>query len=303
MAITAPTLTTDFDSHFLPPHMASGYFDEVAKRSVVQQLARKVPLSPNGETVPVVTSKPTAGWVAQGGQKPATKGGLGVLSMEPKKLAAIAVVSSETVRANPGGYMQIFKNDIAEAFALAFDAAVLHGTNSPFGADLDDTTKTVALGTATATKGGVYADLNSALKLLVDDGKKMTGSVFDVTAEPLLNASVDANGRPLLVEPVYDGTSLSTARLLGRPAQFGEGVKGTGATPSIGYTGDWSKVIWGSVGGISWSTSTEATVTINGELTSLFENNLVAILAEAEFGCLIADTGSFVKLTEATAGA
>jgi len=304
MAITAPTLTTDFDSHFLPPHMATNYFSEVAKRSVVQQLARKVPLSANGETIPVVTSKPTAGWVAQGAQKPASKGGLGVLSMEPKKIAAIAVVSSETVRANPGGYMQIFRDDIAEAFALAFDAAVLHGTNSPFAHNIDETTKAVALGTATADKGGVYADLNSAIKLMVDDDRrKLSGWVFDTTAEPLLNGSVDANGRPLLVDPVYSASTLGSARLLGRSAQFGDTVAGTGVGAPIGYGGDWSKVVWGSVGGISWSTSTEATVTINGELKSLWENNLVAILAEAEFGCLIADTASFVKLTEASAPA
>jgi hypothetical protein len=46
--------------------------------------------------------------------------------------------------------------------------------------------------------------------------------------------------------------------------------------------------------------STEATVTINGELVSLFENNLVAILAEAEYGWLVNDTAAFVEYTNAT---
>lgn len=38
-------------------------------------------------------------------------------------------------------------------------------------------------------------------------------------------------------------------------------------------------------------------MTINGELVSLFENNLVAIRAEAEFGWAIADAANFVKYT------
>jgi hypothetical protein len=45
--------------------------------------------------------------------------------------------------------------------------------------------------------------------------------------------------------------------------------------------------------------STEAAVTINGALVSLFENNLVAILAEAEYGFLVNDPSSFVKFTNA----
>ena len=43
-----------------------------------------------------------------------------------------------------------------------------------------------------------------------------------------------------------------------------------------------------------------ATVTINGSLTSLWENNLVAILAEAEFGWVVNDTDAFVRLTNAS---
>ena len=53
------------------------------------------------------------------------------------------------------------------------------------------------------------------------------------------------------------------------------------------------------MGGISYSVSTEATVKINGELIPLWQNNLVGILAEAEFGCLITDPEQFVKLTNA----
>lgn len=296
MAQTAATNTSEF-AGFLKPAEAEAYFTQAARQSVVQSLVRRVPLGINGQDIPVVTSKPTASWVAEAGQKPTTSGALGLKSISPKKIAAITVVSAEVVRANPGNYVSMFRDQIAEAFAIAFDAATLHGTSTPFGAGnfVGATTKAVELGTATAANGGTYADLNGALKLLVDDKKKLTGWAFDDMAEPLLNAAVDLNGRPLFVDAVYEESALSGGRLLRRPAFYNEGV--ANAT-TIGFAGDWSQAVWGAVGGITYDVSTEATVTINGELTSLWEHNLVAIRAEAEYGWLVNDTASFVKLTE-----
>lgn len=305
MAIAAASKTTDF-SGFLKPDQAAAYFQQARKSSSFMQLARQVPLGINGAEIPVVTSKATAGWVAEGAQKPASKGSLGIKTITPKKIAAIAVVSAEVVRANPGNYMSLLREDIAEAFAMAFDAAAFHGTNSPFAQYIDQTTKTVELGTTTKSNGGVYGDIVAGLSLLVKDGKKLNGFAFDRVVEPAFLGAVDNNGRPLFVEtPLEDTTSVVTpGRLIGRPAYLGDGlttavVPGTPNTGGIvGYGGDWSQAVWGTVGGISYDVSTQATVTVNGNLTSLWENNLVAIRAEAEFGLLINDTAAFVEFTD-----
>lgn len=301
MAVTKAVQTGDF-SGFIRPELAEAYFEEVRKVSVVQSLARQVPLSANGVDVPIVTSKPTAGWVSEGGQKPTTNGGLGIKTMTPKKLAAIVPVSAEVVRSNPGGFMEILKQDIAEAFAKAFDAAALHGTDSPFGSDqnLAATSKTVTLGTATAAKGGLFADINDGLNVLAKDRKRLTGFALDTVVEPMLNSSVDNNGRPIFTASPTTGTaeSVVSGTLLGRPAVFAEGIApATTAGSVVGFGGNWSKCIWGTVGGITFDVSTEAAVTIGGKLVSLFENNLVAVRAEAEFGWLLADKENFVKYT------
>lgn len=295
MAQTAATTTGQF-AGFLKPNEAQAYFEEARKVSAVQSLARQVPLGINGEEIPVTTKKATAGWVSEAGQKPSSEGGLGLKSMKPHKIAAISVVSAETVRANPGNYIEHIRGDITEAFAAAFDAAALFGTASPFGAgqNLAATTKSVTLGSTTAANGGVFGDLNAALKALVDDKKKVTGYAFDTTAEPILNGAVDLNGRPLFINPVYDSASLTSGRVLGRSAVIAENV---GNDTVKGWAGDWSQAIWGVVGGISYDVSTQATVTLDGELVSLWENNLVAIRAEAEYGFLLNDAESFVKLT------
>lgn len=310
MAITAPTMTSDSQFQgYLTPNMASDYFAQARRISVVQQLARQVPLGINGETIPVIMSKVQAGWVSEGGKKPASQGTIALKSMQPKKIAAIAVVSAEVVRANPGGYMGLIRPDIAEAFALAFDAAVLHGTATPFGGFLDQTTKAVELGSSTPTQGSVYQDLNQALRLLVQDSKKLTGWALDDAIEPTLNGAVDASGRPLFVEapPVEDTASQAdnpgvdrrarTGRLMGRPSFMSEGVGTADLDTVVGYAGDWRQIVWGTVGGISYDVSDQATVTINNQLVSLWENNLVAIRAEAEYGVLINDVSSFVRIT------
>jgi HK97 family phage major capsid protein len=299
VAVTAATKTSDF-AGFLKPEQAEAYFAQARRNSVVQSLARKVPLGINGQEIPVVTSKATAGWVAEGGQKPASKGAIGLKTISPKKIAAIAVVSAEVVRANPGNYVELFKQDIAEAMALAFDAAALYGTNTPFGASnyIAATTKSVELGTTTQANGGVYGDLVAGLKLLVDDKKKLNGFAFDSVAEPTFLGAVDLNGRPLFVDSPFEDSVLTAGRLIGRNAFMGDGVGDT-ATDVLGFGGDWSQVVWGAVGGISYDVSTQATVTINGALTSLWENNLVAIRAEAEYGLLVNDNQAFVKYVDA----
>jgi len=299
MAITAATKTTDF-AGFLNREQSAPIFERVARDSVAQRLAQKVELGINGQSIPIVTGKLTAGWVAEGTAKPVSSGSVALKTMDPKKLAVIAVVSAEVVRANPANYMTLIQNQVAESFATAFDLAAFHGTGSPFTTNLDTGSSTQEFTGVAPITSAVYDDLNAGLATLVNAGKHLTGWAFDDRFEPILNGSKDSAGRPLFVEsPFTEGAGpIRSGRLLGRPAFVGEGVYA--ATPKIlGYGGDWTQAAWGSVGGISFDVSTEATVTINGALVSLWENNLVAVRAEAEYGWLVNDPSAFVKFTNA----
>lgn len=304
MAISAATSTTDFDG-FLTPAESGPIFDDARRQSVFQQLIPQTPLGINGQKVPVVTTKPVANWVGEGAKKPATSMGMDLLFIEPKKLAAIAVLSAEVVRANPGNINGQLRPYLAEAFATAFDLAVGYDVGgdgsgtSPFANPLNSTTKSVEIGTTTQANGGIHGDLVAGMRLLVNDGKRLTGFALDDRLEPALWGAVDTTGRPLYTELPTDATSQTIARpgrLLNRPSFMGEGV-GNGTTRAFG--GNFQKAAWGVVGGISYRVSTEATVTINGALTSLWENNLVAVLAEAEYGYVNSDVQSFVKYIDA----
>ena len=121
----------------------------------------------------------------------------------------------------------------------------------------------------------------------------------DVPTEPLLLGEKDGADRPLFVDAVYENTALAGGRLLGRQALYGDGIA---EGDIVGYAGDWSKAVWGAVGGITYDVSTQATVTLDGTLTSRGEHNLVAIRAEAEYGVHVDDPESFVKLESVPAG-
>lgn len=302
----AATQLSDFQG-FLSPQESAPIFDDAERVSAYQRLFRRVPLGASGQAIPIVTTKPTASWVGEGERKPTTNMGLGRLTMEPKKLAAISVMSAEVVRANPGGINGLIRPALAGAFATAFDYAVGYGLggdgtgSSPFDKSLSDTTKSVALGSTPQANGGVHGDVVAVLQTLVTDGKKLTGFALDDSVEPRFWGAVDTTGNPLYVDLPQDAASLAVegasrpGRLLNRPSFMGDGV-GNGTT--VGFGGDFTKGAWGAVGGISYRVSTETAVTIDGTLTSLWEHNLVAVLAEAEYGFVLADEESFVEITD-----
>jgi HK97 family phage major capsid protein len=313
MAVTAATKTTDF-SGFLPSHLAQPIFERAARQSVVQRLVRQIPLGINGESIPYVTGRPSAAWVDEGALKPASAGSLGLKTMVPKKIAAILIVSAEVVRANPGNYITTMRESLAESFAVSFDRAALHdegpdGTAGagPFATYVDQATKVQEIGGTAVSSGGIHTDFTEAMKDIVVDtdasGRRyqLTGWALDSVLEPVLWGAIDVNGRPLYVDLPTDADSASlnapAGRLLGRPSFMGEGVSTINQTAVVGYGGDWTQAAWGVVGGISFDVSTEASVTINGSLVSLWQNNLVAIRAEAEYGFLVADADAFTKLT------
>lgn len=303
--VIAATGDTSF-AGYLDPEQAKPYFDEAEKTSTIQRIAQKIPLGATGVKIPHWTGDVTAAWVGEGEQKPVTKGALTKQTVSPHKIATIFVASAEVVRANPANYLGTMRTKVAEAIALAFDAAVLAGTNTPFGAYVAQTSKTISLidsgGAGVATDGNVYKALNAGLSLLVNDGKKWNGTLFDDTAEPIINNAVDLNGRPIFLEiapPVDLAVPMREGRILGRSTFLSDHVA-SGTT--LGYMGDFRQIIWGQIGGLSFDVTDTASLDVSteqdgSEIVSLWQNNLVAVRVEAEYGVLVNDPSAFVKLT------
>lgn len=306
-------------SGYLDPVEAGPLYDQVAKTSLVQALAKRIPMGPTGVKFKDWSATIDASWVGEGQRKPVNKGVFTDTQtiVTPHKVAVIFAESAEVVRANPRNYLNVMKQKVAEQFAVKFDDAVLRGVNTPFGAFVNQTTKSVTLNSSHASfpsrvNGGYYTQLNEALRLLVEDtdaqGKhyKLAAWLLDSIVEPRFNGALDVDGRPIFVDgalPLEVNNVTRSGRILGRPALLTEDIAsvpvndGTDATDILGYAGDWSRVLWGPVGGISYDVSDQATLVIGGELVPLWQHNLVAVRCEAEYGVLVTDPEAFVKLT------
>lgn len=70
---------------------------------------------------------------------------------------------------------------------------------------------------------------------------------------------------------------------------------------TVGYMGDFTQIVWGQVGGLSFDVTDQATLNLGTfaapNFVSLWQHNMVAVRVEAEYGLLVNDKDAFVKLT------
>lgn len=308
--VSKAALTGDFTA-FLKPEQAQDYFAEIEKTSIVQKIARKIQMGPTGITIPHWNGAVSASWVGEAEQKPLTKGSFTKQDLHPVKIAVIFAESAEVVRLNPLGYLETMRTKIAEAIALKFDAATLHGIDKPtnFTGYLGQTTKEISLvdpgGAGVASSNNTYDALTGGLKLLAAADKKWTGTLLDDEAEVNFLQAKDTVGRPLFIESTYtdEVVPIRSGRILARPVQMNDHVaNGTAGSRTLGFMGDFSQVVWGQIGGLSFDVTDQATLDFgtpgDPNLISLWQHNMVAVRAEAEFAFLCNDTGAFVKLTD-----
>jgi HK97 family phage major capsid protein len=115
-------------STLLPPTITGPIFAKASEESAVMRLARRVPLSVSAQTaIPVPMDIPVAGWVSEGGVKPASQVGVGVKVMTGKKVALLVPVSQEVVMTNPAGLYSQLQQDLPTAIGRAFDQAAING--------------------------------------------------------------------------------------------------------------------------------------------------------------------------------
>lgn len=289
---------------YLEPELVQDYFAEAEKTSIVQTFAQKIGMGTTGQKIPHWTGDVSAAWIGEGDMKPITKGNMTSQTIAPHKIATIFVASAETVRANPANYLGTMRTKVATAFAMAFDAAALYGDGSPFPTFINQTTKSISIadpGGAGSSDLTVYDALAvNGLKVLVDDGKKWTHTLLDDITEPILNGAKDQNGRPLFLEAPYGEASspFRAGRIVARPTILSDHVaKGT----TVGFAGDFSQILWGQVGGLSYDVTDQATLNLGTpqapEFVSLWQHNLVAVRVEAEYALHVNDPQAFIRLT------
>lgn len=290
-----------------PKTVVKGIWDNVLKGSVTQQLAGSVPVSINGTAIPIPVGQPTAGIVAEGGLKPVATLASKVKTVTPVKAAVMILFSEETAKADPLGEYSRIQKALGEAIARAIDTAIIHGIDATTGTaitgkeSLVSTTKNTVIDPAQTAPGYLTKQLSAAYDSVVLDDEEEAEYGFDhflfapKFRSSLVNA-LDAQGRPL-----YQSSPDITAKfgtVMGVPTTYSRAVSGyekakTGAAKLLGVGGDFKDAL--RLGFVETITYRKATERAGG--VDLFDRNMGAILAEAQFGWVLRDPKAFTKIT------
>lgn len=268
----------------LPADLSAEILGKMQEQSAVQRLARQITMPGNGSAIHVVTSDPTAAWVAESAEGSASNSAVTTKVLRGYKLQVISTFSEELTRDAAALYDSLLGR-LPGILARKFDNTVLNGT-AP-GSDFD--VLTAATGVA-ITAGSTYGGLVTAVTGIANASYDANGFIIAPQAEALLLGEVDGNDRPLFIDNAQNGAigSLLSRPVLKTPAAYKDEL-----TDKLGVVGDWSQAVWGTVGGVNVKVAREASI---GDL-DLFAAGMVAVKAEIEVGFRVSSTDAFRQLT------
>lgn len=272
----------------LPEAVSGEILAKVQEASVIQRAARRVALPGSGVAFQTLTGDPTAAWVGETDEKPVSNGTVGSKILRPYKLAVIETFSNE-FRRDKGALYDALIGRLPGALAKKFDSTAFHGT-AP-GSDFDDLSSATAVSIGTS----VYDGIVTALGNVATAGYDMNGIILSPQAEGLVYGEKDGNDRPLFISNA--ATDGSIGAILGRPVFKSRAAYKDATTDVLGFAGDWTQAIWGTVEDVQIKISDQATLTVGESTVNLFQQNMFAVLAEIEVGFIVSDDAAFVKLT------
>lgn len=287
--VGVPTNRTSVD---LPVDVSREILQKTQESSAIMKLARQIALPGRGTAINVITSDPEAGWVGETEAKPVSDPGLETKVMRAYKLAVIVPFSNEFRRDVAALYDALIER-LPSALGKKFDETVFGAVAAP-GSDFD----TFANVTAQSLDTDAYAGLVAADSDIAAHGGILNGFVLAPQGKGILLGATDTTKRPLFVNNVAEG---AIPMILGAKTEIAKGayVPGTSPNPNVvGFAGDWTQAMYGTVEGVQIGYSSDATLVDGNKTINLFQQNMFAVRAEIEVG-FRADTSVFNALTSA----
>ena len=298
-------ISTNRSNITLPADVSQEIMQKTQQASAVMQLARQIALPGRGVQIPVITSDPSAGWVAETGAKPVSNPGLSTKLMQAYKLAVIVPFSDEFRRDAAALYDALVAR-LPLALAQKFDQTVVGAVEKP-GENFDNfaacTAQSIIKNVSPAHT--TYDGLVSAYEDIATHNGSLNGFALSPAAIGILLGATDTTGRPIFISSTAEG---GVNRVLGARTLESRGIYKAGSaaagstagTPAIvGIAGDWSQAMYGTVEGVQIRFADQTGLTINSTQVNLWEHNMFAVRAEIELG-FRADTDCFNLLTGAT---
>ncbi len=295
-------ISTNRTNITLPAEVSQEILQKTQQASAIMRLARQIALPGRGVQIPVITSDPSAAWVAETGAKPVSNPGLSTKLMQAYKLAVIVPFSDEFRRDAAALYDALVAR-LPLALAQKFDQTVVGAVEAP-GENFDTFANCTAQSIVKAANHSTYDGLVAAYGDIAAHNGSLNGFALSPSAVGLLLGATDSTGRPIFINSAADGdvNRLLGARTLESRGIYKAGAAGVGTAPGtpaiVGIAGDWSQAMYGTVEGVQIRFADQTGLTINSTQVNLWEHNMFAVRAEIELG-FRADTNCFNLLAGA----
>lgn len=294
---------SDVDA-LIPEDVSREIIQSVPEQSAVMRLARRLPnMSRAQRTMPVLSSLVTAYFVTgDTGLKQTTEAAWGNKYINAAELAVIVPIP-ETVLADADyDVWGEIRPRISEAMGVAFDQAVLYGTNAPADWPTNIVAGATAAGNSVTAGTGVdlYDDImgtGGTLATVEADGYLVTGHVAAMTMRSRLRALRDANGVPIFVRTMQAATEYE---LDGAPMIFPTNGAINAAT-SLLISGDFQQLVYSIRQDITYKILTEAVIqdAAGNIIYNLAQQDMVALRAVMRLGWQLPNPINRLQQTEA----
>jgi len=182
----------------LPDQYGPLVVEPVTRQSVAMQVSTVLATGQHTMNIPRVTEDPSAAWVAEGAEITPDDGALAELSVTPRKVAGLTIVSRELADDSTPGALKIVGDGLARSIADRVDAAFFGALAAPAPAGLESLT-----GLTTITGPTAWEDLDpfaAAIAAADGHGTVVTSFVANPADALLLAQLKESTGsrRPLL---------------------------------------------------------------------------------------------------------
>ena len=255
------------------------FVEYLMARTIVGNLSmRSVPFR-----VPLISqdSIGRAYWTGENSPKGVTSGQFGQTSMEPLKIASIAVASTELLRDSSPAADALIRDSLVDALRKTVDQDFIDPTNAgSTNVKPASITNGVSAHTATGTdRNAVVADMKAVFQQFIGDNRDINNAVWVMDGTTALGLSLMLNAQG---QPAFPGMNMSGGTLGGLPVVVSEYVPLDSANAHQIVLVDQANIYYANDGGVQVDMSDQASVEMSdspdgtGQLVSLFQNNLTA---------------------------
>lgn len=289
----------------IPEEVTREIIQAVPQASAVMRRARRLPnMSRKQLRMPVLSGLITASFVnGDTGLKQTSEVSWEDVFVTAEELAVIVPIPESVLNDVDYDIWGEVQPRIIEAFGIAFDQAVLYGTNAPSSWPDDIVTAATAASQAITLGTGtdLYDDLlgeSGVVAKVEEDGFMVNGHIAALSMRAKLRGLRDANGNPIFNRVTQAATMYE---LDGAPIDFPLNGAIIPAT-ALQFAGDWSQLVYSIRQDITYKLLTEAVIQDgSGNIVhNLAQQDMVALRAVMRLGWALPNPINQVNTNDST---